>query len=468
MKFLSQPIRAALLFAAVLFGLQSLQLLYAPSFYIASLHQVRMPPFMVESFVRHFALIAGLYLIWGLFLGSLNTLATRLADAKTPPTWLHFFGFFLLAASQSLTLYELIVWEFPSVLGFLPLFESQSLLRSYGVIAVLGFGLFLSAMLFLQVKRVRDLFPYAVALLLPALLHLPLMGVSSLELPQAARFSPDKPKVLLLGFDALDGDSGNPVIEARTQDLHGRLFNQAFTPLPSTHPAWHSVLSGLYPERHGVRFFFDSPLEPAEPGLYLQNRLKKDFGASTLFASDQPETSYFTAAQGFDASVAPEFGWRAHLTSIFLNQFLFPALWLNNGLVEKLWGYSLNSPSVFNYDLARFFNFSFRKFSQLPEEARFMALHSCHLHSPLRLRREELASTEGYLTLAPRDFSYWRWAKPGDPLSRSPARWKNPYFLRKPTTLQFLGDLIEELKAKHYFEGHRIAFLSDHGERFVE
>jgi hypothetical protein len=156
-----------------------------------------------------------------------------------------------------------------------------------------------------------------------------------------------------------------------------------------------------------------------------------------------------------------------HLDATFLNHFVFPALWINNRAFDRLSGFTLNSPAVFNFDLPRFFNFSFARFASLPESARMMALHTCFLHSPIRLKRRELESEPHWLHLTPRDFSYWSWSKPGDPLQKTPSTWRNPYFLRLPGALQFLSSLVTELKGKGYFSTDRIAFLSDHGERFV-
>ncbi|MFO1463359.1 MAG: hypothetical protein U1F66_06250 [bacterium] len=451
----------------LLFAAQCLAFFYAPSFYIASLHQLHMPDFMVRAFWFRFSLVAAAYVVFSLGLAALNSLAFRLAGGELPGGARRFAAYFCLAMTQILLLYALCAWQFPSILGFLPCFANETLLRSYLQIAATSLGLFCLAALAGSVNRRRALAVLACAALLPALLHAPLLSESRLSLP--AERSPAGPALdlLLLGFDALDGDSGNALLERQARGVPGRVFRQAFTPLPATHPAWNSILSGLYPERHGVRFFFDPPLAADTAEFSLPQRWKRELRGVTFFASDQPETSYFTAKDGFDSAAAPEFGWRMHLNAIFLNHFVFPALWLNNGIAERLFGYTFNSPAVFNYDLPRFFNFSFARFAALPGAARLMALHTCHLHSPIRLTRRELTALPHWLRLRPRDFSYWPWVKPGDPLQNTPATWNNPYYLRRPHTLKFLADLVEELRTRGYFAADRVAFLSDHGERFV-
>lgn len=472
MKRFLTSFTAALLFAILLFGLQCLLFFYAPSFYLPSLRQLALPDFIVRDVAWRLAKIAGLYLAWAGFLGALNAAlvgwTSRRLTARPEGNRDSFGAFFFLAAAQTVFLYEWTAWHYPSILGFLPMFWEQSLIGSFVQISALGTLFLLLAFAMLRPRGLRTAVALGLAAALPALLHAPLVGDSSLHLPPANAAATGQPRVLILGFDALDGDSGNAALAQAAAGLGGRIFTQAFTPLPATHPAWNSILSGAYPERHGVRFFFDSPLPNTMEALTLQRRLQTRHGGHSLFASDQPETSYFTSAQGFSESVAPEIGWKAHLNAALLNHFVFPALWLNNAGIEALRGFSLNSPSLFNYDAPRFFNFSFRKFTNLPEGPTLLALHTCHLHSPIRLNRRELAGIEAWLKLRPKDFSFWRWSKPGDPLSRTPEGWHNPYFLRRPGTQRLLTDLVGELKAKGWFAGHRIAFLSDHGERFVD
>ena len=471
MKRLIPSFTAALLFTILLFALQCLLFFFAPSFYLPSLRQLALPDFIVRDVAWRLAKIAALYLAWAGFLGALNAALAGWA-ARRPAEGPQgnrraFAAFFFLAAAQTVCLYGWTAWHYPSILGFLPVFWEQSLIGSFAQILISGTLFLVLAFASLRHRAWRSAAALTLAAVLPALLHTPLAGDSALDLPPARAAATPTPHVLLLGFDALDGDSGNAALARAAAGLGGRIFRQAFTPLPATHPAWNSVLSGAYPERHGVRLFFDSPLPHGAEALTLPRRLRDRHGGHSLFASDQPETSYFTAEHGFFASVSPEIGWKAHLSAALLNHFVFPALWTNNAFVEGLRGFSLNSPSLFNYDAPRFFNFAFRKFSRLPEGARLMALHTCHLHSPIRLARSEISGLEDWLALRPKDFSFWRWSKPGDPLSRTPAGWHNPYFLRRQGTLRLLEDLVAELRAKGYFAGHRVAFLSDHGERFV-
>ncbi len=151
-----------------------------------------------------------------------------------------------------------------------------------------------------------------------------------------------------------------------------------------------------------------------------------------------------------------------------LNHFILPAVWLNNSLAEKLLGRTLNTPSIFNYDLARFFNYSFQEFAKLGKGPKFLALHSCFLHSPIRLNHRELAVVPGYLKLSPLEFSFWKWPKPGESKVPTPKGWINPYFVRREKLLLFLTQLLGQLQNLGYFKTDLVVLLSDHGERFAE
>jgi arylsulfatase A-like enzyme len=80
----------------------------------------------------------------------------------------------------------------------------------------------------------------------------------------------------------------------------GVLFEQTFTVAPSTWQSFVSILTGLNPPRHGVRFIFDAPLAPEVPSL-----------GSTLGRHGYATVSFdvigfvrgMTGGRGFDAYV---------------------------------------------------------------------------------------------------------------------------------------------------------------------
>ncbi len=468
MKNLIPFIKFSLLFVLLVFLGQLALFFFYPSFYLSSVNQSQIPGFIKLTFVKYFVLILLLYLLWAFAMGALNGLIVLSSQGSVEKGWRGAILNFSLCLLQFTAMFLLVSFVYPSILSFFPLLDRLALKWNYLVLASLLLLSWLAACHFSRPPKWKKIPAYSTAALLPVLFFLWLMAPARLDLPMASPRNAGAPDILIVGFDALDGGSGSESIENSGLNLGARVYTNAFTPLPLTHPAWNSILSGLYPKTHRVRFFFESPLLNPHPDNFLPLTLKRSAGYHTLFAFDQPETSYFLDREGFDDSVFSKIGWEAHLRSILVNHFIFPALWLNNAWAEALVGQTMNSPSLFNFDLPRFFNFSFQRLAALPGESKFMALHTCHLHTPIRLSFRELKVLPRYLDLSPKEFSYWSWPKPGDPQVTTPPGWVNPYFIRRPHSLSFLRDFLKELQGKGYLATSVVALLSDHGERFLE
>lgn len=458
-------IKSCIVFYSALFVGQTLLFVFAPPYHVGSPDPTQIPAFIRWSFAKHFALIACGYLLWACALGTLNGLAFRLS--RTPLKSRRWISRPALAccSSQFCLLILLAGFFYPGLYAQIPGLDHLPLALSYfllGSLSVILAGLALRSQ---SDKRGRHLALWSLAGLTPLVLVALSMRPANLDLPEARKSDP-RQSILLLGFDALDGDSGNATLSRSLQDIPARVFDNAFTPLPLTHPAWNSILSGQYPEKHRVRFFFNSPYEPAHPQLNLPRRLQSEAGFQSLFASDLPETSFFSRDEGFDAALLPTFGWKAHLRTMMLNHFVLPAIWLNNAAAESMLGSIFNTPGLFNYDPLRFFNSAFSAFAKMPSDRRFLALHSCYLHTPIRLNRSDLLTLDHYLNLSPSDFSFTKWPKAGANKTPTPADWVNPYYLRRELALNLLEDLVFELRRKNYFKNSILVFLSDHGERF--
>lgn len=472
MKAQKKMLLATALFYLALFVLQLGFYFWAPSFYVSSPDQLSIPKFIIFTFAKYFGLIFALYLLWGGLLGLTNALLLKL----NKPRW-HYVSqtksFLALIGAQFLGTLLYLSFFYPAIFHYYPGLKSLPLGLSYALI----FGLMLWALSYFLRQRTqvlsRGIPQVTLSLALPLLLCHFLLKPTPLHLPQATAAA--SPHLFLLGVDALNGDSGNALLKRELQKLSGSkngpngalIFQNAFTPLPLTHPAWNSILSGLYPKHHGVRYFFDSPLKSKHPELFLPKLLKAQ-GYHTVFASDQPETSYFAKEEDFDHSVMETIGWEAHMVAMILNHFVYPALWLNNGVVNDWFPGYFNHASLFNYDINRFITQSFASLPQKSNAPHFMALHTCYLHSPIRLTRAELARLPQYWKLAPEDFNFQKWPNPGEPQMETPADWINPYFIREQTVLNFTTNLLQELSDKQYFQHSTVAFLSDHGERFVK
>ncbi|MCB1214454.1 MAG: sulfatase-like hydrolase/transferase [Deltaproteobacteria bacterium] len=449
-------IKHSLIFYFAFFLLQLIFYFVAPSFYISTPSDLVIPTFIKLAFGKYFVLILSLYLTWALVLGIFNRLLLRTQKNKLSKKALYLFLF----AQLSLTLLW-VTWQYPSTLDSYPGFKSLTLASSY--------ALFLSLALLAWIfyHRQSSFSPKTLglsllALALPALLLQGLNPKVALELPSLE----GKNHVLLLGVDALDGPTANQFLEDHLQNEGARLFEQAYTPLPLTHPAWNSILSGQYPDKHGVRYFFESPLPSAHPESYLQ-RILKSHGYLSLHAADQPETSYFRKSDGFDATTYQRKGWEAHMVAMLFKHFIFPSLWLNNTWMDRLGVESFNYAGLFNYQPERFFNQTFKQLNHLSHGPKFLALHSCYLHTPVHLTKEEIHQISGYWKQSPKDFSFTKWPKPGAGYKKAQAGWINPYPLRRQSLLNFLSQLSQQLKEKHYLEKATLVLLSDHGERFI-
>jgi len=133
--------------------------------------------------------------------------------------------------------------------------------------------------------------------------------VAALVLSGCARSpSPQgKPNVVVLVVDTLRPDrlhcygatrETSPAIDALAAD--GVLFEQAFTVAPSTWQSFLSILTGLNPPRHNVRFIFDDPLPRSIPtmGSILGQR-----GYTTVAFDVIPFLRWMTDSQGFQTYV---------------------------------------------------------------------------------------------------------------------------------------------------------------------
>jgi arylsulfatase A-like enzyme len=90
----------------------------------------------------------------------------------------------------------------------------------------------------------------------------------------------------------------SPIIDRIAAD--GVLFEQAFTVAPSTWQAFTSILTGLNPPRHGVRFIFDEPLTSTIPSL---GTILEQHGYATVSFDVIPFLRWMTDGHGFQSYV---------------------------------------------------------------------------------------------------------------------------------------------------------------------
>jgi len=207
---------------------------------------------------------------------------------------------------------------------------------------------------------------------------------------------PDTPQknqgtnVVLLGIDALRPDRlsyyghdrpTSPNIDAVLKE--SVIFEQAFTQLPRTYPAWITTLSGAWPTTHGIRDNLPTD-DKIIPDLALLPQVMKEAGYATGFATDDSRFSYMVPESGFDMILQPEVGLANFALSINEPRFrTFHAL-LHNPL-----GFSMVPVQAYNQSFGKSYRpHLFNKYvvdglAKLSQSERFFyAIHSCVLHAP--------------------------------------------------------------------------------------
>lgn len=162
--------------------------------------------------------------------------------------------------------------------------------------------------------------------------------------------------VIIIGVDSLsesmarDSRDELPNLSALLEG--GTRYEQAFTPLARTFPAWVSVLSGRYPADHGAVFNLRN-LEKVERADLLSQGLRQS-GYRTVFATDERRFSNIDETFGFDAVVGPKAGALDFVIQRF-NDTPLTNLLMQLPLARSLFPYSrLNVASFANYDSAGF------------------------------------------------------------------------------------------------------------------
>ncbi len=122
--------------------------------------------------------------------------------------------------------------------------------------------------------------------------------------PQPAQLE-TKPNIVLITIDTLRADhlgcygyefATTPNLDRFAKE--GLLFQNAYAPVPLTLPSHASMLTGLYPERHGIRDNAHFPLTKSE---MIQERLKRHGYHTYAIVSAAPLSSGFGLNRGFDS-----------------------------------------------------------------------------------------------------------------------------------------------------------------------
>jgi len=249
----------------------------------------------------------------------------------------------------------------------------------------------------------------------------------------------DKPNIIIIGIDSLRSDIFQTQMPFLTTQLKkATLFENAFTPLGRTFPAWNTILSGLYPVNHGARINLISHENLILKERYLPSIIKEE-GYRSIFAIDETRFANIGEHQGFEQTITPRMGASDFLISSIadypllnllslapISRWLLPEIYANRGAAKT-------------YRSAAFSNIIDRDLP-IADQPTLLAVHFCLAHWP------------------------YYFSTPISPSRNYP----EPYY---PANLkaadQQLESLFSTLKEKGYLENSRIIFLSDHGEAWA-
>jgi len=122
-----------------------------------------------------------------------------------------------------------------------------------------------------------------------------------------------QPNVILIGIDSLHPALVSPEVTPTLAQATaaGLRFENAFTPLGRTFPAWVSILTGKDPVHHGARFNLTASSRIDRSGT-LAKDLKRA-GYRTLFFMDEKRFANIDEGYGFDVVGGPPMGLRDFL-----------------------------------------------------------------------------------------------------------------------------------------------------------
>jgi len=169
-----------------------------------------------------------------------------------------------------------------------------------------------SFQLFKQQTRVSNYSTSYIALvLIPISFFLLIDGNAEKKNSLLAREQPD---IIIIGFDSFRPDHLGLAAEVTSVTpnlddflLEAYRFDNTYTPMARTYPAWMSILTGRYPIEHGARFNLVNTQYLIEPKRSLPFILR-DEGYTTAYAIDESRFSNIDNSYGFDMILTPEIG----------------------------------------------------------------------------------------------------------------------------------------------------------------
>ena len=222
-----------------------------------------------------------------------------------------------------------------------------------------------------------------------ALLAIPIAILIALYYPSFISIEKNtKPNVILIGFDSLRPDhikAINPKASTHTPNIDRFInksvnFNNAYTPLARTFPAWNSILTGNYPINTGARFNLTNlKLINKKPNLAT---ILKQQGYTTVFATDETRFCNIDKHFGFDYVVQPKVGFSDFLLGS-VNDNIRSNLLVNSSLGRFLFPFGyLNRAAHVTYYPSAFSRAIDRQLYRIKQRPLFLAVHLELTHWP--------------------------------------------------------------------------------------
>jgi hypothetical protein len=251
----------------------------------------------------------------------------------------------------------------------------------------------------------------------------------------------DKPHVIFIGIDSLRDDllkSHMPFLSSQLKN--SVVFENTFTPLGRTFPAWNSILTGLYPVNHGARINLVNPKHLVSSSQYLGDILAKK-GYKTIFATDETRFSNMGKHHGFDSVISPRMGASDFIIAAIADfplSNLLSLLPISSWILPEIYA---NRAAAVTYRAEAFSEMLEREVPSA-NQPMFLSVHFCLAHWPYFFASNQFQPEPSY---------------------------PQPYYPAnlKAVDLQ-IERLIDDLDRKGYLKNSKIVFLSDHGEAWTQ
>ncbi len=247
----------------------------------------------------------------------------------------------------------------------------------------------------------------------------------------------DKPNIIFIGIDSLRLELINQYMPTLSEQLaSSTVFENSYTPIARTYPAWMSILTGRHPANSNARYNLQPESMLSTDNHYLAGTLK-GLGYQSIYASDERRFSNIGSAQGFDYIIGPNTG----AADFILGEYAdFPLLNLLTQLPIAKWLmpeiYS-NRAASHLYTPKQFSDLLTSELSNIEDSPLFLAVHFCLPHWPFTF--------VGHKNLT--DYT----EKPAYPDN-----------LRAVD--QQIATLLQQLNEQGLLNNSKLVFLSDHGE----